>query len=200
MTEEAAATSGRVKRIVIIALAVLCAAGVGALVIFANQPSRGTAKIVQNDADTKKTAEPTPSVFDGRYLSFTYRGNYVVKTHDTDDRADAVILESAYISETSAISKKIGLTVRHLPTRNADDDPDYTMRRQNPDRYRMDTFDIDGKQGASFTSVDQGAFEKTFFVRHGDMMVSLTLGSPGAEDGKLDAEADALVGSIRWAK
>ncbi|NTV55050.1 MAG: hypothetical protein HGB37_00890 [Candidatus Moranbacteria bacterium] len=195
---EANVKPGRAKRLVTIFLVVLCICGAVFLYFFANQPSRDTKKSTLATSDTKTAVQKPQEEFAGKYVSFTHGGDYVVKTHDTDEREGAVILESAYLSETSALSKKIGLTVRFLPSKSADADPDYTMRRQNPDRYRMDSFDFDGMQGTSFTSVDTGTFEKTCFMRHGDKMVSLTLGAPGAEDAKVDAEAEALVRSIRW--
>ena len=121
-----------------------------------------------------------------------------MKSHESEAQKDAVILETAYLSEKSAFSRKIGLTVRHLPTGSLDDAPDYTMRVQNDGRYKKDSFDLDGVRGIIFSTTDQGSFEKSYFVQHGNLLMMMTFSAPGAEDESFDVEANNIVRGIDW--
>ncbi|MEI6650933.1 MAG: hypothetical protein WCL23_05945 [Candidatus Moraniibacteriota bacterium] len=187
-----------IRRVVFAIFLFLCIVCGTVVFWYASQPSQGTVKQISPDASSETPALSKQVLFPGTYLVFPYDSRYEVKTHRLDDTKDAIILETAYLSEISAFSKKIGLTVRNVPSGSLDDDPDYMMRVQNGNRYAKRSFDLGGNRGISFTVTDQGSFEKSYFVLNGKLLAILTVSAPGAENAKLDEEADAMVKGIEW--
>lgn len=183
-------------------LFLLLAAISGAVIVYfyAQKPAQGIIKVAAQDQTTQNKQVDVLGVFTGKYLSFMYGSSYVLKSDNVTDGAGAVILEQAYLSENSAISQKIALTVRNLPTHNLDDCPDFQMRTLKPERYRKENFSLGDMSGTSFKVIDQGTFEKSFFLLHKDYLAIITLMAPALADEKLENEANSVIKSISWLK
>ena len=176
--------------------------GVSAIAVYryAERPAEGVAiRSSDKDIHAAEAAEAVPGAFVGKYLTFMYGPKYVVKSDDVAKQQDTVILEQAYLSEPSAISKKIGLTVRSFPTHDLKDVPDYTMRENDPKRYHQDEFSHGSVHGYAFVPSDPTVqFEKTYFIPNDGLLAVLSVTAPSSADPTLDTEADAIAGSISW--
>lgn len=192
--------SGHFKMIIFLFIVALFAIGSVMVYIYAQKPARGTVKPVSQNQDLTTKSEDVPEAFTGKYLSFLYGNSFALKSHDIADEEGTVILEQAYLSEKSAISKKIGLTVRSLPTHKLEDCPDFKMRTMNSKKYKKEDFSLGSIGGSSFEVTDQGTFDKTFFLLHGDYLTIISITAPTLGDEKIETEADNIVRSISWLK
>lgn len=183
-----------------IALVILIAIIAAAVYKFARKPAQGVIKPPVPDIQAVQKAEDVPEAFTGKYVSFMYSQKYALKSHDVAKEDGAIILEQAYLSELSAISKKIGLTVRSLPSHNLEDNPDYKMREITTKRYKREDFSEGNVKGVSFVPADDGQFEKTFFVTHGDFLAIISMTAPAFPSEDLNKEADAIAKSLTWLK
>ena len=186
----------------IIFLSILSLIAIGAIIVYfyAQKPAQGIVKLSSSGQDLETKNNNVSEAFAGKYLSFFYGNSYVLKSHNIDNENGAVILEQAYLSENSAISKKIGLMIRNLPTHNLEDCPDFKMREINSKKYRKDNFDFSSISGSSFEAVDQGTFEKTFFLLHGDYLAIISMSAPSLSDEEIEDEASGIVKSVSWLK
>ncbi len=191
-------SQNHLKRNLLFLLLALLLVGAGALYVYAQKPAQGVLKSPSLMQQVATKNEEVPEIFSGKYFTFLYGKSYALKEHTTNTKAGAVILETAYLVETSAISKKIGLTMRSFPTQNLEDVPDFKMRTIATNNYQKKDFKFANVHGTSFTATQEGSFEKTFFVEHENFLVILTMTAPGAEDEKLDNESDAIIASISW--
>lgn len=166
---------------------------------FAQKPAEGIIKPATTDSKVALGSD-VPQTFSGKYVSFMYNNSYTLKLDELAKDSADVILERVYLSESGAISKKINLTIRSLPSRNLPDDPDYLMRQLNPKRYKLENFAFDKIQGVSFVPTDDSQFEKTYFSLHNDLVVTLTLTAPATANEKLNKEADLIIKSLTWQK
>lgn len=167
---------------------------------FAQKPAEGIVKPVGQNSKAIEVGSAVPATFTGRYVSFMYDNSYVLKSNELASDSADVILEHAYLSESGAMSKKISLTIRSLPSHNLEDDPDYLMRERNPKRYQKENFSQGNISGVAFIPADDSQFEKTFFVLHNDLVATLSVTMPSAPDEKFNKDADAIVKSLTWLK
>lgn len=185
-------------RFFFIFLAIVSLIGVGGVYKFAQKPAQGVIKSQDQTGQLAKKVAEGPEIFSGKYLSFRYGNTYVLKTHDIAKGDSAIILEQAYLSELSVISKKISLTVRSLPTHSLEDNPDYRMREMEAKRYHKKDF-FEGKiKGIYFISAEESQFEKTFFIMHDNLLAIISVTAPSKMDASLDKEANNLVKSLIW--
>jgi len=168
---------------------------------FAQKPAEGIVKPAnQQNIKAVEIGSSVPETFTGKYVTFMYENSYVLKSDELAEKSGDVILERAYLTESGAMSKKISLTVRDLPSRKLKDDPDYLMREINLKRYRKENFSQGSVQGVSFVPADDSQFEKTFFVLHNDLVATISITAPGTPDEKLNKEADIIAKSLTWNK
>jgi hypothetical protein len=167
---------------------------------FAQKQAQGLIKPPTQDSQAAQKAEDVPEAFTGKYISFMYSHKYALNSHDLAKEDGAIILEQAYLSESSAVSKKIGLTVRSWPSHSLEDNPDYKMREITTKRYKREDFSEGNVKGVSFVPADDSQFEKTFFVTHGDLLAIISMTAPASPTETLNQEADAIVKSLTWLK
>jgi hypothetical protein len=167
----------------------------------AQEPAKGV--IVQSSEKENKIASlgsDVPESFTGKYISFAYGNKYALKSHETAKDGSEVILETAYFSESSSISKKINLTVRSLPSGKLEDCPDYKMREIKKERYKKEIFSEGSVKGESFVPADESQFEKTFFIQHEGLVAIIVMSAPASSDDLLIEEADTITKSLEWIK
>ncbi|MDR3559359.1 MAG: hypothetical protein P4L62_02695 [Candidatus Pacebacteria bacterium] len=167
---------------------------------FAQKPAEGVINASLPDAEVATTVSDVPATFTGTYVSFMCGNKYVLKSDDLSRDSSDVILERAYLTESSNFSKKINLTIRSLPSQNLTDDPDYSLRQNTPARYKKENFSLGSVSGVSFVPADNGSFEKTFFILHKDVVATLVMTAPGSLDETLSREADGIAKSLTWLK
>ena len=194
-----AKTRNWLKYAFIVSVALTIVSGL-AIYLFFRGPASGAVKPLAQNKEEKSELAEVPEAFPGKYVSFLYNSSYVLKTHKADQDENGVILEQAFLSETSTASKKIGLTVRNLPSHRLEDDPDYKMREINPERYRKEAFAQSNPDDRVFISTYGNPFEKTFFVQHNDLLAIISVTAPAPADETLDNEADLIAESLTWNK
>lgn len=178
---------------------ILTAASTSFVYYYAQKPAKGISKNSQQDQKNDLKEMAVPKAFTGEYVSFLYDNTYILKTHDVATTKEAVVLEQAYLTQASAISKKIGVTVRNLPSRLLEDCPDYKIRIESPNKYKKENFNIKKNNGVSF-EVMEGTFEKTFFLQHEDYLAIITLTAPSIGDAASSNEIENIVESFFWLK
>ena len=164
------------------------------------KPVEGVIKLKSENNEIIQEKNDIPEVFSGKYVSFMYPNQYVIKSHETNEVGDNIILETAYLSETKSVSKKINLTVRNINGQNLEDVPDYKMREINSGRYKKEYFSEGKISGVSFVPADDSQFEKTFFIKNGDFLAIISVQAASLPDEGLNKEADAIVKSLEWVK
>ena len=107
---------------------------------FAQRPAEGLIKSQTQETINSLKESDVPKTFNGKYISFMYGSKYILKSDDFSKDSADVVLERAYLSEVSTVSKKINLTIRSLPSQNLTDDPDYLLRQNNPEHYKKENF------------------------------------------------------------
>lgn len=198
--EEDSAKKNHWGKYFFIAVVILIVIIAAAVYNFARKPAQGVIKPPAPDIQALQKADGATEAFTGKYISFTHSDKYALKSHETAEDDKAVILEQAYLSESSAISKKIGLTVRNLPSHKLEDDPDYKMREINTKHYKKEDFSEGNISGVSFVPADDSQFEKTFFFIHGDFLAIIAMTAPAFPSETLNKEADTIVKSATWLK
>lgn len=183
-----------------IALVILVAIMAALVYKFAQKPAQGVIKPPVQDIQAAQKADDAPEAFTGKYVSFMHSNKYALKSHESAEEDGAIILEQAYLSESSAISKKIGLTVRSLPSHKFEDNPDYKMREITTKRYKRENFSEGNVNGVSFVPADDSQFEKTFFVTHDDLLAIISMTAPAFPNEDLNKEANAILESLTWLK
>jgi hypothetical protein len=191
----------RSKKIyLVVGFSILLLTAVFAIYRYSQKSAQGEIKPAGSSQEMAEKANEVPEAFPGMYLTFLYPSNFTLKSHDVSQNPDDIFLERAYLSENTATSKKISLTIRKLVTNNLDDVPDYKMRFDNPEKYKMEKFE-DGKiEGLDFVPTGETQFEKTYFLQNGSLLAILTFITPAISDETLNKEADTIARSISWLK
>ena len=190
----------RWKNFFFLAILILVAIPVYLFYRFTQKPANGVIRTVSSNAEAIKTVEDVPETFAGKYLTFMYSNKYVLKSHDDQADASGIILERAFLSQTSALSQKIGLTIRSFPSHNLEDVPDYKMRELRTEKYKKETFSQGSVSGVDFIPADDGPFEKDFFIQKGDFLAIISVSAPAMPDETLNKEADLIAKSVAWLK
>ena len=178
-------------------LVVLIAAGV--VYEFAQKPAQGVVQPTKNINEiAQKAAEEVPEAFVGKYVSLMYKHGYEVRSHDVATDNQAVILEQAFLVQSSVASQKIALTVRILPSRNLEDDPDYKFRETDTKVYTKESFSAGDVSGSAFVPAGEGQFEKSFFIQHGNLLAIIDVNAPVSMNNTIEDEADAVAKSLTW--
>ena len=170
------------------------------LYMFSQKPAVGTTKTVEKKEAAVQLSTDVPNFFEGKYVAFTYGQGYLEKSHEISEDGSGVILESAYFSNPSGVSKKIALTVRNFPSGNLEDVPDFKMRQLKSDSYRQVDFSEGEITGKAFVPADDGPFEKTFFIKHGYFLAIIAFTAPAIGNQELENEADGVAKSVLWLK
>lgn len=163
---------------------VLIIAGILLSIHLLSTPAQGT--ISQSGSQGTKTEAPKLAhQYSDNYMSFIYPGTFdLVPVAKANNYLDIVNLSSndrsnAYVAIT---------VVRELLS----NDPSLNYRRLHPEIYQVDTSD---PTDATFTSTQNG-FEKTGYIAHGGLVLSVSLSSSFSND--LSAIYGTIVKSLQW--
>jgi hypothetical protein len=187
------------KKYAYLAILVLIAA-IGILIYLYSQKSAVGKVLPSKSESLLKKNDVVPESFSGRYLTFLFAPNFVVKSHDISQNPDDIFMERAYLSENTVSSKKISLTIRKLMNNNLNDIPDYQMRVNSPEKYKMEKYSADKIKGVYFVPAGETQFEKTYFFQNGNILAILSFIAPAMPDETLNKEADTIANSISWLK
>lgn len=199
-TQEIPVKKSRLKGYFFIIALAWILVGVFAVYKYAQKPATGAIKPPSKDIQAAQNAADVPNSFTGEHVSFMYGNSYVEKSHEITKNDEAVIVETAYFSQPSGISKKIALTVRRFSSGNLGDVPDFKMRELKPEKYKKEPFSVGEVSGTAFVPADDSQFEKSFFIKYGDLLAIIVVNAPAMPDKTLNNEADGIVKSLEWVK
>lgn len=117
--------------------------------------------------------------FVGEYVSFSYPGTYVEKTHTLP--VEGPIKESIFLSDAGMESKKIAVTIEKRAEESLEASPSYQMRMNDSKTYRRTSIDLNGFSGFLFTK-DSQVFEQMVFFRKNGFILSIAVTSPFSLD------------------
>lgn len=146
-----------------------------------SQPSGG---VVKQSATVAK-ATPQNSHYSGKYISFTVPAGYRIVPQPDSGQHFGIV----YLLRNDRTSKQvaIGLTRSTL-----NEDTGVTFRKSHPETYHQE---ITSGSSLVFTSPANGS-ERTIFIAHGDMVLSISLTDSSLAD--LKADGDAITASLTW--
>lgn len=155
-------------------------------------PSNGT--IVNNLPVVSSPSAIELQQFDGTHFSFVHPMTYV----EQKLKPEAAVLESRSFVSSGMLRKVLTAAVTSLPSGKLEDDPSYTMRQQNPDKYQMKYIVVKNERVAIATSVTSQEFQQTAFWPHGGKLLTFTMTGVTVEPKAMAAEHEAMVNSVSW--
>jgi len=164
------------------------------------KPKSGEIRTANLTPAEMEKALPSFERFEGKYISFLYKSDYVVKSHNDTAPENGVIWETAFLSSRDINSTKIALTIESLENRKLTDVTGYNLRQMRPQEYRKENFFAGEFSGTAFTAIQSEIYEKVVFVEHNNYLAAIALtGSLGSDEEK-DQELEAVIESIQWNK
>jgi hypothetical protein len=124
-------------------------------------------------ADMDKAKEPKK--YHGKYLTFSYPGNYQELTHTTSE--EKPIRENIFLFATDLEGQKIAVVVEERETGDFEESPSFQMRLLKSKEYEKEPILVNGFRGFVFEKNTQ-VFEETAFVRRENFIISISLSSP----------------------
>lgn len=172
---------------------------------FATAPSVGTITS-SGDAAALKAAQSKEigaedsedKVFNGKYVSFSYDKSYIMKSHEDLTQKKEKIIETAYFTQPSINSSKIAITIQDMTGRTLDDFSSYVLRKSKPDVYKSGKYDFGSAKGLTFSSLQEGKYERLYYISNGKYMAELVLSSTKPETKELDKEAEKLARVLKF--
>jgi hypothetical protein len=125
----------------------------------------------------KETVRPAISnkQFNGKYLIFTYSGDYTSR----DVEKDAVSLEKALFRSGGNASRVIAVTVRNMTDKKLSDIPEYQLRNEiERKKYKKKEEEVRGRWEVSFLRTDEG-YERTVFIEEGNLLYTISVNMYG---------------------
>lgn len=135
-------------------------------------------------------------LYQGKYLSFSYPGDYEEITHETPD--DRPVKESIFLSALAFGGRKIAIVVEERKMGDFEESPSFQMRLLKPKEYVKESIFENGFKGFIFKKNTQ-VFEETAFVRKENFIISVSLSSPMNIEG-LDKTLLDVLQSLEWRK
>lgn len=158
------------------------------------EPAIGT--VIYSLPATTKPSEPELKQIDAKYVSFvvpmTYLEQAAVAPENPND------LESKTLVATSMSSKVLIINLSKLPSGSLDEDPSYSMRKQNPEKYKIKTVVLKNEKAAVSTSNDSQQFVQTLFWAHEGKLLTFTMNGMAADVESMKREFQAMIESVNW--
>lgn len=150
--------------------------------------------IKEPSEDIVKNKEP--KLYQGKYLSFSYPGDYQELTHTTPE--EKPVRETIFLSATDLEGQKIAIVVEERETGDFEESPSFQMRLLKPKEYVKESISENGFRGFIFKKNTQ-VFEETAFVRKENFIITVFLTSPMNIEGLNKALFDVLW-TLKWKK
>lgn len=131
--------------------------------------------------------------FDGKYLSFARPITYELRT---PKQAGSNSLESNTFISSGMVSKVLLVTVTSLPSGRLEDDPSYSMRTLNSDRYKIREIKVKGEK--VMIAADATEHQQTAFWPHGGKLLTFTLTGLSTDTAAVSEEYEKMLQSVAW--
>lgn len=166
--------------------------------IFLQKPVMADLKVVVKKSKIDAGISKESKIYQGKYLSFSYPGDYQELTHTTPEEKERPIRETIFLSATDLEGQKIAIVVEERETGNFEESPSFQMRLLKPKEYVKESISENGFKGFIFKKNTQ-VFEEAAFIRKGNFIISVSLSSPMSTEGLNKALVDVLR-SLKWEK
>ncbi|MDB5181776.1 MAG: hypothetical protein JWP13_539 [Candidatus Saccharibacteria bacterium] len=180
--------------IALVVVLLVLGAGIYGAQRFLTGPSVGTA--VSSLPAASRTTPIELEQFDGTTFSFVHPMTYMKQA--TKPAPNSVNLESHTFVSSGMTSKVLTATVSKLPSTKLEDDPSYSMRAQNPDRYKIKSVVLKNEKVMIATNSDGQQFQQTAFWVHGDKLLTFTMTGTATNTQAMTAEYQDMIGTISW--
>lgn len=185
----------RKKWIVLIIIVLILGALAGAGYMVARNltgPAVGT--IVQSVPDKGDQTKPELAQFDGKIFSFIHPLSYI----EQPTKANPGDIEDHAFLSAAMTSQYLTIVIIPLPTGNLSDNPSYTMRAQNPDKYQRKLVTVGNDQITVFTANDGQQLQQTAFWPHQGKLLTMSLTGVATDVPTAQSEFLSMVESLTW--
>lgn len=164
--------------------------------LFLQRPVVADIRVVAETSNPNADKISEIKTYPGQYVSFTYSGIYAEKSHEIP--TSGPVKESIFLSALEVEGQKIAVVVEERETGNFEESPSFQMRENESSKYPKERRTIGDWRGWLF-SKDTQVFERTFFTRDQNFLISVSVTSPISAK-NLDQELSNVVGSLRFQK
>lgn len=182
-------TSGKktARRVSLVGLVlVITIIGLGRLI---NAPANGTITEFEGPASQSGKSvlgvHESPKQYDGKYISFSYPSGF----QPVDVPLTGSYLEVARMVGVGSSSSLISLG---LVREKLDNDSGFHYRQNHPEIYERQST----ASGSAAFIAHQNGFERTIFITHNDLVLSVSASDPHGKD--LAAVQNTAINSLKW--
>jgi hypothetical protein len=178
------------QKIILIVTVLLVILGVASL-LWAKSSNK--AKINQTGATQQSLIPVTDKTYNGKYVSFTYKGIYKEKSHLLKDPG----VEQTLLKANTSYDKTLAIEVQPMPANGMAADSGYLYRQMHPELYRQQSIPVAGSSSVEW--IKQDGTEETLYIPHGQSYAVLSLSLSGTNNiAGLDNEVASVVQSFEW--
>lgn len=193
--EEKKSSKGRSRFWIFLLLALLFFSGIlYAIWLFLQQPVIGEVRVGTGAPAEESNSTKQQKQYQGKYLTFLYPGIYEEKMHETP--VNGPVKESIFLSAADFEGKKIAVVVEERTGGDFEASPSFQMRSSKPTEYDQESVSVGGQRGFLFKK-DAQVFERTFFLRDEDFVISISATSPFSAE-SLEQGLFSVIGSLRF--
>jgi hypothetical protein len=185
----------RVKRRRVLAVLVVVAFVALIIAVFlliTGGPATGQIKQSGQPTQDPNAKQAITKTYTGKYLSFMYPASYTTEPSPVDNAH--IYLEMANFAAHGAAGE---LSVTVQPSVPLASLSGMHLRQSEPSVYQQAPITTDGNTGYIFSSTANG-FEKTAFIAHGDIVVTIALSTPNNSD--LTDDFNQILSSLQWSQ
>jgi hypothetical protein len=167
---------------------------ISALWKFLQRPAIGDIRVNTVVTEISAGEKKAEKQYKGEYLTFSYPDIYTEKSHTLPLKGP--IKESVFLSSARVTGEKMAVVIEEREGNEFEASPGFQMRINKLKEYTREDVTISGYKGVLFQK-NTPVFERTFFLRDTNFVVTISTTSPVSGDG-LDQELSSLIESIRF--
>lgn len=160
-----------------------------------NSSATGTVRVVEQGSAQKEKTELPPERFEGKYVSFLHPAAYDVR----EVQPDVVSVEKGLFVASGGSSRLIAFAVQDMEGKTLADIPSYQLRSVvKKDEYERSERKTEKFDATIFTKSKEG-YERTAFILHGGILVTLSVSSQVFSDPKtIDEDFETIFNSLEF--
>ncbi len=151
-----------------------------------NSPAVGTINsVLSSRTENSPMAQKPSEQYDGKYVSFSYPAQY----KPAESNLSGNFLEVYRLYDNGLSSRSITVGVMRETLEN---DSGLNFRRNHPDIYQSQT----SPAGSAIFVSHQNGFERTVYISHGGLVLSLSALDPAGRD--MSGVEEDIINSLKW--
>lgn len=134
-------------------------------------PAQGYVRVIEEATEKQQEAQLPPERHEGKYISFLHPAAYDPR----DVEMDAVSIEKGLLVASSGSSRIIAYAVADMRGKTISDFPSYQLRNEvEKDAYDREERIFGDSTAIVFTKAE-GGYEKTAFIIHGGVLLTISV-------------------------